>query len=134
MFPPNPYDVSLSQLLSLTCGASATPSVWRPKVARIVAEGRGGREDKQLQTEYQRFRGSGLSSYGADGLQNRRAQTVARVFPGRIDSVRKNKVVTGLELADLAAYPLGRAYVNDEWSNPAYLAVATKLRGFVAFP
>ena len=134
ILPPDPYDVSLSQLLSLTCGPPGTPTVWRPNVDRIVAESRGRREDKQLQNHYQHFRALGLSSYGADGVQSRRAQTVDRVFPVRIDFVGKSKVVTGLELADLAAYPLGRAYVNKDWSNPAYLAVATKVRGFVAFP
>ena len=134
IWAPDPYNVSLSLLLSLTCGRRGMPTPWPPNVARIVAESRGRREDKQLQSEYQRLRRSGLPSYGAEGVQGRRAQTVGRVFPARIDFAGKKKVVAGLELADLAAYPLGRAYVNNDWSNPAYLAVATKLREFEDFP
>ena len=131
---PNPYDISLSQLLSLTCGAPETPTINRPSISRIVAESRGRREDKQLQAEYQRFRRHGLWSYGAKGVQSRRPRTVGRVFPSRIDFVRKSRVVCGLELADLAAYPIGRAYVRGETENPAYQAVASRIRALVPFP
>ncbi len=56
----NPYDVSLSQMLSLVCGSPGTPSAWRPRVARIVAESRQAKEDKQLQAEFQNYRRLGL--------------------------------------------------------------------------
>lgn len=134
MFPPNPYYVSLGQMLSLVCGPPGTPTPWRPRVAKIVAERRGKLEDHQLQAEYQRHRQYGLPSYGAPDVIDRRPATVERVFPARIDFVPKPKAVAGLELADLAAYPLGRAYVNQRWDNPAYLALAPKVRALVAFP
>lgn len=51
LFPPNPYDVSLSQLLSLACGPPGTPSVNRPLVVRLIAESRGKKENKDLQAE-----------------------------------------------------------------------------------
>lgn len=41
IFPPNPYDASLSQLLSLVCGPPGSPTAWRPNVVRISAERRG---------------------------------------------------------------------------------------------
>jgi len=132
--PVSPYDISLSQLLSLVCGPPGIPTPWRPNVARIVAESRGRREDKRLQHEYQGFRRSGLGSYGAPDVQDRLPATVRRVFPERVDFVPKSRVVAGLELADLAAYPIGRAVVNKAWNNPAYLVVARRLKELIVFP
>jgi hypothetical protein len=131
--PLNPYDVSLSQLLSMVCGPPGMSSINRPNVARIVAESRGKREDKDLQREYQSFRRGGLWSYGAPEIQRRRPTTVQRVFPDRVDFARKNDFVAGLELADLAAYPIARAVVNQSWDNPAVQVLTRNLR-FVQFP
>jgi hypothetical protein len=134
LITPNPYDVSLSQLLSVVCGPPGTPGPWRPLVARIIAESRGKVEDKALHREYVSFARSGLRSYGAEDVQMRRPQTVRRLFPPSMDFAGKSAVVAGLELADLAAYPIGRAFVSQNWENPAYLAVARKLRAQVVFP
>ncbi len=134
IFSPNPYDVSLGQLLSLVCGPPGTPGPWRPNVTKIVAERRGKREDRELQKQYQQFRRLGLPSHGAPDVQDRRPATVERVFPERIDFVPKPKAVGGLELADLAAYPVGRAFVNQRWDNPAYLALARKIRALISYP
>lgn len=65
LFSVNPYDVSLSQLMSLACGPPGTPAVNRPNVAKVIAESRGKLEDKELQAEYQRFREAG---YGVTAL------------------------------------------------------------------
>lgn len=132
--PVNPYDVSVSQLLSVVCGPPRAIGVNRPIVRRIVAESRGKVEDKQLQSEYQGFRATGLASYGADGVRMRRASTVRRLYPDRIDFVRKKLAVAGLELADLAAYPLARAAVNRNWDNPAAQVMLNKLSSLVEFP
>jgi hypothetical protein len=134
LVPGNPYDISLSQLLSLVCGPPGVPGPWRPNVSRIIAESRGKREDKELQAVYQHYRRTGLHSFGAPEVQSRQPRTVVRLFPSRVDFVRKSRVVAGLELADLAAYPIGRAEINQSWDNPAYLVVADKLRAKVAFP
>lgn len=134
LFDPNPYHVSLSLLLSLVCGPPGTPTPWRPNVVRIVVEKRGKVEDRQLLREYRSLHRGGLSSYGAADIQWRLAGTVARVFPERIDLAPKSRAIAGLELADLAAYPIGRAVVNDRWDNPAYLALASKVRALVTFP
>ena len=134
LLPPNPYDVSLSQLLSIICGSPGMPGVYRPNVKRIIAERRGKVEDKSLQHQYQLFRRVGLSDYGAADVQSRHSRTVRTVFPQRVEFVRKSKVVAGLEIADLAAYPIARAHINQQWDNPAYRAVAHKLRTAVAFP
>ncbi len=132
--PPNPYDVSLSQLLSLVCGPPGMPSINRPVVSRIVAESRGKKEDKELQGEYQSFQKVGLLSYGSSEIILRKAATVQKVFPQRVDFVKKEKVIAGLELADLVAYPIGKAVVNNDWDNPAYRIVARKIRQFLLFP
>lgn len=130
----NPYNVSLSQLLSVVCGPPGTPSPNRPFVSRIIAESRGKVEDKDLQAEYQRFRVRGLASYGSPMVQVRRPATVLRVFPERVDFARKSRVVAGLELVDLVAYPVGRAAMTRQWDHPAYRVVATKLKDLILFP
>ena len=134
IFSPNPYDVSLSQLLSLMCGPPGTPGLRRPNVVKIIAERRGKVEDKQLQAEYQGFRRVGLPSYGAASVQTRRPGTVERVFPSKIDFAAKARGVAGLELVDLAAYPIGRAFVNRDWENPAYRALAPRIRVILRYP
>jgi hypothetical protein len=132
--PLNPYHVSLSQLLSIVLGPPRLPGPNRPKVVRIIAESRGRKEDNQLQREFQTLRASGFSSYGATDVQNRKTTTVQRLYPERIDFVKKAKVVTGLELADLAAYPIARATINRNWENPAAQIVAKKLHELIQFP
>ena len=134
IFLPNPYDVSLSQLLSLVCGPPGIPGPWRPNVVKIIAERRGKVEDKQLQTEYQGFRRLGLPNYDAASVQTRRPGTVQRVFPSGIDFAAKSRVVAGLELVDLAAYPIGRAFINRDWEHPAYRALAPKIRALLGYP
>ena len=56
------------------------------------------------------------------------------VWDPKIVSVAKSKVVAGLELADLAAYPIGRASLNRDWENPAYRALAPKIRALLGYP
>jgi hypothetical protein len=134
VIPLNPYDVSLNLLLNLSCGPVGLPSPWRPAVSRIVIEARGRKEDRQLQQEYQRLRQHGLSSYGTREVASRRPLTVTKVFPGRVEFARKSKVIAGLELADLCAYPIARAIVNDSWENPACRVVGAKLVDLVVLP
>ena len=132
--PVNPYDVSLSQLLSVVCGPPGLPTPWRPRISRIVAESRGRREDKALQREYQQLRASGLMSYGSTQVQNRRSSTVQRVFPARVDFVRKAMAVAGLELVDLAAYPIARAAISGDGTYRPAAVVAKKVRAMIFFP
>lgn len=130
----NPYDMSLRQLLSLVCGPPDAVGANRPAVSRIIAESRGRVEDKELQHEFQSCRRVGLASYGTPGVQRRRPSTVARFFPDRVTFARKSRVIAGLELADLAAYPIGRASLNEDWDHPAYQIVARRLRAIVPSP
>jgi hypothetical protein len=134
LIPLNPYDVSLSQLLSLACGPPRLPGFNRPTITRVTAESRGRKEDKELQCEFQSFRLNGLSNYGAVDVQNRRAVTVQRRFPERIDFVKKSRGVTGLELADLAAYPIARAVMSKNWTGAATRVIANKLNAWIIFP
>ncbi|HLL89097.1 MAG TPA: DUF3800 domain-containing protein [Tepidisphaeraceae bacterium] len=134
LFPLNPYHVSLSQLLSLVCGPPRAVGANRPNIVRIVAESRGRVEDKDLQREYQQLRADGLMTYGATDVMHRRPATVQRLFPPRVDFAPKSRFVAGLELADLAAYPIARAAINRDWSNRSAAVVAAKLRALVLFP
>jgi len=130
----NPYDLSLSLLLSQICGPPGRPGAWKSNIVRITAESRGKREDKELQNVYQGFKKVGFHNYGAVDVQSRRPVTVKRFFPAKVDFAKKRKAIAGLELADLAAYPIAWAARNQVWSNPAYQVVAQKLRGTVFFP
>lgn len=132
--PVNPYDISLSQLLSVVCGPPRVPGPNRPHITRITAESRGKREDKELQREYNRLRTAGLISYGSEQVQNRRSATVQRLFPPRVDFIRKDMAVAGLELADLAAYPIARAAMSGDWTSQSAQVIARKLRGLIFFP
>lgn len=127
----NPYDVSLSQLLSVCCGPSR---MFQPTIARIIAESRGRREDRELQREYQSLRGAGLWNYGSRDVQNRRVVTVTKFFPTQVHFVRKSDVVAGLELADLAAYPIARATISNDWGRADCQVVMGKIRSLVNFP
>jgi hypothetical protein len=132
--PVNPYEVSISQLLSLVCGPPGLPGPSRPRLAAIFAEARGKCNDKLLQAEYARFHSAGLWNYGERRLQNRRARTVRRLFPDRILFRRKSDGESGLELADLAAYPIARAVVNGSWDRPDARVIGAKLEAMAPFP
>lgn len=134
LLPGNPYEVALSQLLGSVCGPPGTAGPWRPDVTRILAESRGKREDKNLQAVYQWYRKTGLRSFGAPGVQARQSRTVVRLFPRRVDFPKKRTTIAGLELCDLAAYPLGRAMVSSRWDDRAYQIISGLLRSCVVFP
>jgi hypothetical protein len=130
----NPYEVSISQLLSLVCGPPHLPGPSRPRLAAILAEARGKAPDKVLQAEYANFHSAGLWNYGEGRIQNRRAATIRRLFPDRIQFRNKSDRESGLELADLAAYPIARAVVNGDWSRPDSQVVGAKLEAMAPFP
>jgi hypothetical protein len=132
--PVNPYEVSISQLLSLVCGPPGLPGPSRPKLAAVFAEARGKSHDELLQAEYARFHSAGLWNYGELRVQNRRARTVRRLFPDRIQFRGKSDGESGLELADLAAYPIARAIVNGHWNRPDARVIGAKLEAMAPFP
>ncbi len=127
IFPMNPYDVSLHQLISLICGPPGILGVKRPRVQRIIAESRGRDADHDLQNEYIRIRDYGAKSHGAK-VQNRQGTTIQNLFPSKIHFVKKSRNIIGLQLADLAAYPISRAIVNGNWDNPSAQVIASKLK------
>jgi hypothetical protein len=126
LFPLNPYDVSLHQLISLMLGAPGMLGTKRPFVSKIMAESRGKQEDRDLQNEYVRIRDYGTSNYGTK-LQNRQSATIQKLFPDKIQFLKKAQNSIGLQLADLAAYPISRAVMNGSWDNPSAQVIATKL-------
>lgn len=127
IFPMNPYDVSLHQQISLICGPPGILGINRPQVSNIIAESRGRDVDHDLQNEYMRIRDYGAKSHGAR-VQNRQGSTIQKLFPSKIQFVKKKVNVIGLQLADLAAYPISRAILNGSWDNPAAQVIATKIK------
>jgi len=134
LLPLNPYDVSLSQLLSAVLGPPRIVGPSRPMVSKIVAESRGRKEDKELQREFQELRRLGLDNYGALSVQSRRSGTVQHLFPSKIDFAMKSLAIAGLELADLAAYPIARAVMSNDWSGADAQVIGRKLKTLIRFP
>jgi len=87
-----------------------------------------------LQAEYVKFHSAGLWNYGEGRIQNRRAETVRRLFLPRIQFGSKRDAESGLELADLAAYPIARAVINGDWLCPAARVIGAKLEAMAPFP
>jgi Protein of unknown function (DUF3800) len=134
MFPENPYDISLNLLLSVVLGEAGAIGSRRPLISRIIAESRGRREDRELQTEYQKFRQDGLQNYGLMRVQARAPATVNRLMPDRIEFAGKDRGIQGLELADLAAYPLARAAHRGDWQRRDLQSLLPKIKQLLYFP
>lgn len=79
----------------------------------FVFEGRGKREDTELELEFRRV---------CDGA-NYRSQS----FPFRFVLAQKSVISTGLQLADLTARPIGRHVIKPEQPNRAYDLILPKL-------
>lgn len=93
----HPYHFALLGLLERYCGRLA----YRGRRGRVIAEARGGVEDRELQNAYDSFR-----SRGTKYLDAFRAQ--ATLASRTIDIKPKRSNVAGLQLADLLAHPLKR--------------------------
>ena len=124
----NPYDLSLTfsmeRLLHLL-EANGDKNVY------IMAESRGKKEDAELENSFLR-----IISYGTDYCSADRFKRINLKLCFR----SKLMNIVGMQLADLAGYPIARKILNPERENPAYETIADKfyesenVRGLKVFP
>ena len=81
----------------------------------ILAESRGTREDDRLKAEFDR-----LKRYGSYYQKFHRITTMW--------TERKDKNISGLQVADLVAYPVARKILDPTQPQPAYDVVRDKVR------
>lgn len=109
----NPYHVALEagleQVFAFLCERGQ-----RDAVTHVVFESRGRREDHELEEEFERIRADSR----AEGLGTALRMVMAS----------KQSNTCGLQLADLAAHPIGRHLLAPSQRNRAYELLRTKLR------
>ena len=125
----NPYDLALTFALERLL--PLLEDVAQNKVS-IVAESRGKNEDNELMLSFLRIVNQGSGFVGADRFKK---------INFHLRFVPKMMNVVGMQLADLAAYPIARHVHNPNVSNLAYEIIKEKLykgkglvRGLKVFP
>jgi len=125
----NPYDLALTfameRLLPLLEDRGE-------REVKILAEARGKREDDQLHLSFLRILTEGTSYVPADRFRNIKFQLL---FKPKIMNI------VGIQMADLAAYPIARFVLDPKKPNPAYGIIEKKfyrgkglIRGLKVFP
>lgn len=114
MSAENPYDLAL-----LFCLERLLPMLEERKQTRvqIVAERRGKKEDDELMLSFLK-----ITSYGTYYNSAERFKKVEF----KIKFVPKLMNVVGIQLADLAAYPIARHVLDPSKPNPSYKIVEKK--------
>ena len=84
----------------------------------IVLECRGKKEDKKLDEHFQRLLARGTGYISPDRLKK---------INSKIHFRDKRKNVTGLQLADLVAYPCARYVINPQRANPSFDVLKSKI-------
>ncbi len=111
----NPYDLAfkftLERLVQLL-------EARQQKEIVIIAESRGGKEDAELQVTFERLIDSGTEFLDRTRLRNMRFQLIFR---------SKSFNIIGTQLADLAAYPIGRWVLAPQNKNPSYDIIRSKI-------
>jgi hypothetical protein len=111
--PPNPYDLSMSFVLERAfLEVNARGQGARQLVA--VVESRGPNEDAQLRAAFNRI-----------VLGNNACR---RALPFQLEMVSKKANSCGLQIADLAARPLGLRYLRPDQPNRAFQSLQPKIR------
>lgn len=88
------------------------------KELQIIIEKRGKKEDKQLDEHFQRLLSRGTGYVSALRLSN---------YSLSITFKDKKENINGLQLADLAAYPMARFVIEPDRANPAFDLISSKI-------
>lgn len=110
--PDDPYEIALLFCLERLARWLKDRGADDSRVT-CVFEQRGAKEDGVLAAAFSRIAGG--------------ANRIGRM-PFRIVFASKLANMPGLQIADLAAYPIARRTIDPEKRNPAFDAVSTKLR------
>lgn len=114
----SPYDIALGMCLERTALALTEIGETGTEV-HVIFEARGKKEDQHLELEFRRI---------ADGNAKVSFGTVAVTrFRWTPLFVEKKSNCAGLQIADLAARPLGLSYLRPEQVNRAFSAMRTNL-------
>jgi len=133
--PDNPYHLALGM-----CMERATALLMgkgqADRMTHVIAEGRGRREDEELELEFRRvLAGQTVLPYGvatAGATDRRLAEMDIRILSKQCNS-------EGLQLADLVAQPIGRSILKPAQDNRAMDILRPKLlrhslEGLKTFP
>jgi Protein of unknown function (DUF3800) len=113
--PTNPYTYSLEIIIERLTKILEL----RGGTAKIIAESRGKKEDAELLEVYSNLYRDGCAYASKDRVQ-KRLSAILEFRPKRAN-------VAGLQLADMMLYPIGRAYISKNSSNPAFRYVIVKI-------
>ena len=129
-YGPNAHDpyglaltFTLERLLFMLEGA-------RQEKVRVIAEARGKEEDNSLRAVFERVTG-----YGTSHVKGQRFRRVEF----NLEFYEKKANLVGMQMADLAAYPIARHLLDSVKSHPSYPIVKPKIRrgmgrGLKVFP
>ncbi len=109
--PASPYELSLTFILERLLDFGRSNDV---DCLPIVAESRGTNEDKDLERYFYRLISTGTSYHSRQEFIDLSPQLGFR---------KKRDNVVGLQIADLAAHPCGRHYLNRRQPNRAFRIV-----------
>lgn len=112
-YPDDPYDVSLLFCLERLYGCMVDRKAQEDRLV-CVFEQRGDAEDKRLEKVFKQVC-SGANQWNCK-------------FPFEIVFADKQQNMPGLQIADLAAYPIARHAIDQKVPNPAFEIVRERLR------
>lgn len=112
VYPSNPYEIALCFCLERAY-AFLRERGQADRRTPVIVECRGKAEDDALELAFRRIV-QGANHWGP--------------LPFEIVFADKKVNSTGLQLADLVSYPIGRHYINPEQRNRAYETIEQKFR------
>ena len=112
-YPDNPYDIALTFCLERSFSFLVDLGVSNRETT-VIVERRGANEDRDLELCFLRVVGG--------------ANIMSATMPFTVRFADKKVNSTGLQIADLVSYPIGRNYLYPTQPNRAYSIVSTKFR------
>ena len=110
----NPYDLALEYAMERLL--PLLEDTEQQKV-QILAESRGKKEDEELRSTFYRFVNQGNEFVSSERVQRIEFELVFRA---------KEMNLVGMQMADLAAYPIARHVIDSSKPNPAFDIVQPK--------
>lgn len=123
--PYNPYEIAMLFCMERALGYLQTQGQAGKQIP-VIFEGRGKREDAELELEFRRI----CDNQGNWGYKRTDFQ---RVTFEHIFADKKSNTI-GLQLADLVARPLALKYLRSNQSNRAQQIIEPKVLNLKAFP
>jgi hypothetical protein len=123
--PYNPYEISL-----LFCMEELTNFLIKNnqenKIAHVIFESRGPKEDNELELEFQRICNN-QGSWGCKSVDFKKIQFKCMF-------VKKEANLPGLQLSDLVARPVGLKTLRPQQENRSWDIIASKIIATKSFP